>query len=309
MRSAIVTGAFGFAGANLVEQLVKNEYKVYAVGRRNPSAEDSSPISGIAATHNDRLNDLPGVEKIFLEMEEYDRLPEFITSEDKPDYFFHLAWGGMKPEAKMQQTFVEGALRALDASKEISPNIRFIGVGSQAEYGLVPHGIEITENMPCEPVTDYGIYKAKACKLLRENAAILGVDFLWVRLFSLIGKYEPAGRMLPGLVISLRNGKPMELSSCTQYWDYLDAKDAADAMIAVAERGKNGEVYNIAGGDPRILKEYIREVLSETKADPELVIFGKDADPYISVRPSIKKLTEDTGWSPKISFKDSSDMT
>ena len=37
MKTAIVTGAFGFAGANLVEHLLLNEYKVYAVGRKSSS--------------------------------------------------------------------------------------------------------------------------------------------------------------------------------------------------------------------------------------------------------------------------------
>ncbi|MCR5557693.1 MAG: NAD(P)-dependent oxidoreductase [Butyrivibrio sp.] len=309
MRSVVVTGAFGFAGANLVEQLVKNKYKVYAVGRRMPSAEDSGTIAdpGFAknCTHNDRLKDIPGIKRIFLEMEEYDRLPDFIDPGDSPDFFFHLAWGGMKPGAEKQQLFVEGALRAMAAAGEISSNIRFIGIGSQSEYGVVPHGIEITEDIPCNPITDYGKYKARAYSLLKEKSLELGMDFLWVRLFSLIGKYEPDSRMLPSLVRSLRSGNSMSLSSCTQYWDYLDALDAADAMIALAGKGCSGEVYNIAGNKPRILKEYVNETIREMQANPKLVFFGDDPSPYISLRPSIEKLVKDTGWSPKISFADS----
>lgn len=293
MKTAIVTGAFGFAGANLVEQLVKNEYKVYAIGR------------GIASPHNDRLTDLPGIDRIYLEMEDYDRLPEFIDAEERPDFFFHLAWGGMKPGAAQQQLFVEGALKALDAAREISKDIRFIGIGSQSEYGVTPHGKEITEDMPCNPITDYGIYKAKAHDLLQERAKELGIDFIWARLFSLIGKYEPDSRMLPSLVNSLCSGRPMNLSSCTQYWDYLDAVDAADALMALAEKGRSGEIYNIASTTPRILKEYVNETIEELKADPALVHFGEDPSPYISLRPSIEKLYMDTGWTPKTSFGDS----
>ena len=56
MKIAIVTGAFGFAGANLVNKLLENEYFVYAVGRDGSS-------------HNDRFSESERLNKVFLDME------------------------------------------------------------------------------------------------------------------------------------------------------------------------------------------------------------------------------------------------
>ena len=58
MKRAIVTGAFGFAGANLVEQLLELGYRVYAVGRAG-------------SAHNERLKESDQLKKIYLDMNEY----------------------------------------------------------------------------------------------------------------------------------------------------------------------------------------------------------------------------------------------
>ena len=151
MKIAIVTGAFGFAGANLVEHLLQNEYKVYAVGRKKPTA-----------THNDRFSDIKEdrLARVFLEMEEYDKLPEFIP--EKADIFFHLAWGGGRDEFEAQMKDVSGALKAMESAAKISPDIRFVGIGSQAEYGIKSDAELITEDMSLEPFTAYGSCKAAA---------------------------------------------------------------------------------------------------------------------------------------------------
>ena len=132
-----------------------------------------------------------------------------------------------------------------------------------------------------------------------------GMDFIWARIFSLIGKYEPHGRMLPDLIWSLKANLPFNLSSCEQNWDYLDAEDAAQALRLLAEKGRSGEVYDIARGDNRTLREYVEEVADILGADKSLLHFGDRADPFIELNPSIEILQQDTGWSASVSFKNS----
>lgn len=283
MKTAIVTGAFGFAGANLVEHLLQNEYKVYAVGRKSSS-------------HNDRFISAPSdrLIPVFLEMEEYGRLSDEIS--EKADIFFHLAWGGGRDDRDAQAKNVDGAVAALEAAARINPAIRFVGIGSQAEYGIKSDAELITEDMPLEPINAYGDCKKEAYYLLKKRAKELGIDFIWGRIFSLIGKYEPAGRMFPDLVNKLSKGEKISLSSCEQYWDYLDAVDCAEAILALGEKGKAGESYNIANGDFKPLKDYVLEAASIVGADSSLISFGKKAEPFISLRPSVSKIQADTGW-------------
>ena len=333
MRTAIVTGAFGFAGANLVMELISSGFFVYAVGRPGSS-------------HNDRFSGLCGIKEIFLEMEDYDRLPEIIDSvgdNDKPqeiidvsdiEYFFHLAWGGDRNDRLAQEKNIEGTLKAFGAAFCINPGIRFIATGSQAEYGVVPFDEVITEETPLSPITAYGSAKAETYRQLLRKSKELSCDFIWARIFSLIGRFEPSGRMFPDLINNLKAGKEVSLSSCTQYWDYLDARDAARALIALAEHGRNGEAYNIASATPRPLKDYVEEIaaiIDKYRLDSEndrravnnsqtinaaeninvrsqlpksssLITYGPPPSPFISLRPSITKIVSDTSWNPAIAI-------
>ena len=297
MKIAIVTGAYGFAGANLVEHLLSKDYKVYAVGRKN-------------SFHNDRFQNAPADKliRVFLEMEEYDKLPDEIG--EKADFFFHLAWGGGREDFETQLKNVDGALKAIEAAAKISKDIRFVGIGSQAEYGIKSDYDLITEDMRLEPFSAYGSCKAAAFYLLRNRAEQLGIDFIWGRIFSLIGKYEAPGRMIPDLIKRLSGGEKIKLSSCEQYWDYLDAADAAAAIEALGIRGVAGEEYNIAHGDFKPLKDYVLEVVdiiagqNDREDVLKLITFGDKASPFISLKPSAEKIKRDTGWTPKVSFKD-----
>lgn len=122
---------------------------------------------------------------------------------------------------------------------------------------------------------------------------------------SLIGKYEPSGRMLPDLLAKLENGSDVFLSSCEQYWDYMDAGDGARAIAMLGERGCDGQAYNIADGRYRVLKEFVYEAADILGADRSLIHFGERAKPFIFLRPSVLKLKRDTGFEPKVTFKDS----
>lgn len=290
MKSVLVTGAFGFAGANLVEHLSDKGYKVYAVGREGSS-------------HNDRLSGLENVVKVCCEMADYARLPEILEKQGAPelDYLVHLAWGGDRKDMHQQFKNVEGSMAVMDAAKALGVK-RFIGIGSQAEYGVKEE--LITEDLEPEPIDAYGSCKLAAYYLLKSEAVKNEIEFIWGRIFSLIGRYEPAGRMLPDLVARLKRGDGMELSSCEQYWDYLDAEDAADAIIALLEKGRAGEIYNIANGDYRPLKEFTDRAAAALLADPGLIGYGDRPRPFISLKASSEKIQNDTGWKPVTSFEE-----
>ncbi|MCR4757380.1 MAG: NAD(P)-dependent oxidoreductase [Butyrivibrio sp.] len=298
MKTAVVTGAFGFAGANLTEALLNSGYKVYAIGRKG-------------SLHNSRFTESDKLRVLLLAMDEYDQIAGLMDSSDvtgKDVIIFHLAWGGGRDDFDAQYSNIEGSLKAMDSAislKEKAQSVRFVGIGSQAEYGVKSDKAEITENMSLEPFSAYGAAKAAAYYLLKKKAEISEIQFIWGRIFSLIGKYEPEGRMLPDLVKKLKDGQEVNLSSCEQYWDYLDAVDAAGAIMALGERGVSGEAYNIANGKYDLLRNFVLEAADHLGADRALLHFGKRADPFVSLRPSVQKIKRDTGWEASTPLIDS----
>lgn len=298
MKTAVVTGAFGFAGANLTELLAGSGYKVYAVGRKGSS-------------HNSRFKESDKLRVLLLNMDEYDQIADLMDDSDvsgQDVIFFHLSWGGGRDDFEAQYSNIQGSLKAMDAAislKTKAQSVRFVGIGSQAEYGVKPDSAEITEDMALEPFSAYGASKAAAYYLLKRKAEISEIQFIWGRIFSLIGKYEPEGRMFPDLVRKLRDGQEVNLSSCEQYWDYLDAGDAAGAIMALGERGVSGEAYNIANGKYDLLRNFVLETADHLGADRTLLHFGKRAEPFVSLRPSVQKIKKDTGWEASTPLIDS----
>lgn len=303
-KIAIVTGAFGFAGANLTEHLLDYGYKVYAIGRKG-------------SAHNERFEESESLRKVLIDMEDYDKICGYIDEDDirsaEAIAFFHLSWGGQRDDFDTQRRNIDGSLLLLDSarsikekclkSKNMDVSVRAVGIGSQAEYGVKDE--LITEDLSLEPFSAYGSCKAAAYYLMESKARILGIDFIWGRIFSLIGKYEPEGRMLPDVVRKLAAGEKVSLSSCEQFWDYLDAGDAADAIIALFEKGVTGEVYNIANGDYDRLKNFVVRAAKCVGADESLISYGNRANPFVSLEVSGEKIKKDTGWEPKVSFEES----
>ena len=287
MKKYIVTGAAGFLGCNLTEQLMQEEdAHIYAVVRLN------SP-------HNARLAPSERLTIVPADLSEYTHLDEMI--EEACDVFFHLAWQGGRYDFAEQYGNIADTISALEAAARLGCK-RFICTGSQAEYGR--QTALITEETCPHPADAYGAAKLAACALSRQRAADLGVAWIWGRVFSLYGRYEQEGRMLPALVKSLRSEQPFALSSSgEQNWDYLYAADAADALLALAEQGRAGEIYNIANGDYRPLRDYIEEARGVIAPQCDVTYGAADADVF-SLQPSVKKLCRDTGWRPMTDFAD-----
>ena len=287
LKNYIVTGAAGFLGCNLTERLMQEENAhIYAVVRPN------SP-------HNARLTPSERLTIVPADLSEYAHLDEMI--EEACDVFFHLAWQGGRYDFAAQYGNIADTLGALEAAGRLGCR-HFICTGSQAEYGR--QTALITEETCPHPADAYGAAKLAACALSRQRAADLGVAWIWGRVFSLYGRYEQEGRMLPALVKSLRSEQTFALSSsAAQNWDYLYAADAADALLALAKRGRAGEIYNIANGDYRPLRDYIEEARAVIAPQCDVTYGAADAD-VVSLQPSVEKIRRDTGWQPMTDFVD-----
>ena len=284
MKKCIVTGAAGFTGCNLVERLLAAGYFVYCVVREN-------------SAHNKRLENLVNVQLVYADLAEYKNLYQQI--QEPCEIFFHLAWQGGRYDFAAQYQNVEDTLGALEAAKKIGCK-RFVCTGSQAEYG--PHQDLITEETCPHPIDAYGSAKLAACILTRQRAMDLGIEWIWGRIFSLYGKYEAETRMLPALVKSLRENKDFQMATDgRQNWDYLYVSDGAEALIALLEKGKTGEIYNIAHGNYRMMREFVG-LVEKFVGNTACVVYDETNISLYSLQSSSEKLKRDTGWLPQVEF-------
>lgn len=88
-------------------------------------------------------------------------------------------------------------------------------------------------------------------------------------------------------------------------WDFLYSKDAALAMRLLGEKGVDGKVYCIGGGQARPLKEYI-EIMGQAIDSTISIGFGDipySPNQVMYLCADITDLKEDTGFEPQYTFE------
>ena len=179
----------------------------------------------------------------------------------------------------------------------------FVGAGSQSEFGHV-EGV-LHPDLPCKPDNGYGIAKLAAGELSRLECQRLGIRHIWCRIISLYGQFDGSYTMVRSAIQKLLAGERPQFTRGDQLWDYIYSKDAARAFRLAAERGKDGAIYCVGTGKPRLLREYIYAIRDAIDSDLEIGLGELDYYPnqVMHLEADITNLTEDTGFVPVYSFE------
>ena len=180
---------------------------------------------------------------------------------------------------------------------------RFIGAGSQAEYG--PLDLEkIGPDAPEHPTTAYGTSKLAAGKLSKLLCKELGMEWIWPRIFSVYGIYDKESTMVMTALRQFLAGEETAFTPGEQEWDYLYSRDAGNAFYLIGEKGKDGSIYCVGSGKAKPLREYIYQIRDAAAPDATPGI-GKKAygtQPVMHLCADISSLKNDTGFEPAYEF-------
>lgn len=262
------------------------------------------------------------------------------------DAIIHFAWDGVgskgreNPEIQEQNLLMSKGFYQWGLQSGVK---YFLFAGSQAEYGRG------TRENP-EPVSAYGKAKLsfsryglfggkgeesyslqeqepKTVDSLEkttqwknpENSQEEGrkrkMDFLDLRIFSVYGIGDHESTLVQTLVQAVLAGQSMDLSPCSQMWNFMEARDLARAIAFLLEGGFGSGTYDLCGKESRPLKDYVLEIEALGKAFLEkkegkkawatsLLRFGErasNAEGPVDLKPSVKDLY-DRGFQEKISF-------
>ena len=290
IRRAIVTGATGMIGSELIRQMVAEDIEVLAVVRPDTK----------------KLSNLPQDARLQVVECDVRNLGQLLTkAQGTYDVFYHFAWNGCFGEARndlhSQVGNVESALQAVDVAHELGCK-KFIGAGSQAEFGPVEG--KLSDALPKNPVTGYGIAKYSACLMTRERCKQLGMAHHWGRILSCYGPGDNAYTMVMSAVLGMKAGKRLAFTPGEQLWDYIYVSDCAGAFYAMARYGTDGKAYTIGSGQVAPLKDYIYQIRDAVAPSLEVGI-GEMAyypNQVMHLEADIRELQQDCGWNPKVDF-------
>lgn len=289
MKKVVVTGATSMLGMNLIELLLKENIEVIGIIRKNSNKKNTLPAN-CTVVECDLCN-----------------LAEYIPEVTDCDTFYHFSWEGTvaqeRNDINLQIKNIQYTLDALTLAKKFGCK-RFVGIGSQAEYGRVEG--TVSNKTLTNPETAYGVAKLTAGQMSRIYAEDLGIEHIWTRVFSTYGRYDKIDTMVMTSIHKMLQGESPEYTKAEQMWDYLYSEDAAKAFYVVGEKGLAGETYCIGSGKTRKLCDYIKEIRNAINPNIELKLGQVSYMPkqVMNLCADISNLTKDTGFVPEIEFEE-----
>lgn len=287
----LVTGASGHLGSALTRRLVSEGETVFALVR------PGSDLWRIADVR-DRVALIPG------DLQDIEAARPSILAA-APETVFHLGWSGVargrRNDPQQIETNVPGGLALFAAAREAGC-ATWIGVGSQAEYG-VPDRV-LTEDLPPRPVTSYGVAKLALGLLLAQLCDLAGMRFGWFRLLATYGPRDDETRLIPSVIRGLLAGERPRLTGGEQRWDFLYVDDAADALYRASQAATLSGVFNLGSGEAETVRGIVERI--RDRIDPALVLGFGDV-PYgpgepMRVEADISRLRRELGWCPAVSL-------
>jgi dTDP-glucose 4,6-dehydratase len=200
------------------------------------------------------------------------------------------------------RTDVLGTFTLLEAAREAPALTRFVQISTDEVYGSVPEGAS-REHDELKPRNPYSASKAGADRLAYSYFATYGLPVIVTRASNNYGPYQFPEKIIPLFITNALDGLPVPLyGDGLNVRDWLHVLDHCRAVDLLVERGVNGEVYNIGGGN---------EVRNVDLTNRILALLDRPADLIRPVpdRPGHdRRYCLDTGklrslgWAPQVSF-------
>jgi GDP-4-dehydro-6-deoxy-D-mannose reductase len=227
-----------------------------------------------------------------------------------PDVVFHLSGlTGSNDWDALWRAHATATVNLMEALAARGEPVRVVVAGSSAEYGAAGGARRVREDSPLEPVSLYG-----SCKLAQSLAALSysrgPVEVLVARIFNVLGP-GISEKMAPGAfarqIARVAAGlQPPEVvvGDLSPRRDYVDVRDVAAALAAIARRGRAGECYNVGSGRSVPMSAILRGLAAAAG-----VRVRERVNPARSKDAGVRNLVADTrktaalGWTPRIPLK------
>lgn len=280
--TVLVTGAAGFAGSYLVEQLAQSGMEPVGWSRREVDLLDRDLVRA-------RIRDL------------------------KPSFIYHCAGA---PHVAHSWRDTAHALRSnvlvthnlLDALRRSGEGCRVLIPGSATVYKAASTPMD--EEAPIEPASPYALSKLAQEQLALRTMAEDGVDVVITRSFNHTGPRQTPSFAAPAMARQLalieagRREPVIRVGNLDALRDITDVRDTVRAYELLMARGRAGVPYNVCSGAGQAIRDVLDSLRARVRIPVRVEIdparLRPNDTPVVIGDPS--RLKADTGWAPRIAF-------
>lgn len=286
-----MTGGTGPLGTHLVELLASTEREVvvWSRGRTEAAPGDASP----AARRTVDMRRSAAVERAVRDVQ--------------PAVIFHLAGVREGSPRHLVEGNVVAFANLLTALRAAGATPRCVVVGSSAQYGLRRTTRPVAESAAMDAATVYGATKAAQEALALAAWRSAGLEVVAARVFNMVGPRQLSG-LLPADVarqLTDRRTRAVTVGDVDGTRDYLDYRDAARALVDLADRGAPGAAVNVCSGRAVALSDLVAQLVRlsgrEVPVRPAAPSGDRGRPRHQVGDPSL--IVAMTGWRPRLSLE------
>lgn len=303
-QTAAVTGADGFIGSHLVEELVRRGYRVRAMALYNMWSS-AGWLDTLSPDVRSSVEVVPG---------DVRDPASALAVVQGADVVYHLAAIGSVPYSyQVPRTFVDtntiGTVNVLEAVRTCQTP-RLVHTSTSETYGTA-RTVPISESHPLQAQSPYAASKIAADKLVESYHLSFGVPAVTLRPFNTFGPRQSTRAVIPQIITQLASsGSParLRLGALWPVRDFSFVTDTAAAFLAVGEAPASavlGEVLNCGPGAEVSIGDLAAEIASlmgvsaEITEDPNR-LRPKDSE-VLRLVCDASLLRARTGWAPAVS--------
>jgi len=292
----LITGGAGFIGSNFVRYVIK-EHPDWQI-----TVLDALTYAGRKENLKDVMDRIKFIHGDIRKREDIEKVVKNV------DVIVNFA-----AETHVDRSIIEagsfiltdiyGTYNLLEACRK-SDIKKFVHISTDEVYGHILEG-SFKEDDKLNPRNPYAASKAGADLLCKAYFETYGVPVVITRSTNNYGPYQHPEKFIAKTIVYALLNKPIPIyGTGNQIRDWLFVEDNCEAIEIVIEKGKSGEIYNIAGKQEMRNIEVVKTILNLMNKPESLIKFVKDR-PAHDLRYSldISKI-EKLGWKPRTKFED-----
>ncbi|MCG7289191.1 MULTISPECIES: dTDP-glucose 4,6-dehydratase [unclassified Corynebacterium] len=289
MESLLVTGGAGFIGSNFA-RMASERYRVVVV--------DKLTYAG------NRANLPEGIEFVRGDICEQPLIDELVSATDAVIHFAAESHNdnSLRDPSAFVHSNINGTFALLEAVRKFDKRLHHIStdeVFGDLELGGTD---AFSETTPYNPSSPYSATKAGSDHLVRAWVRSFGVRATISNCSNNYGPYQHIEKFIPRQITNILTGQPAKLyGTGAQVRDWIHVDDHNDAVLAILERGRIGETYNIGAsnpGDAHVTNKQVIETICELMGGEYVHVADRPGHDQRYTMDATK-LRRELGWQPQ----------